>query len=339
MPNPSPPNIGIWGVYVDTGSSSGGPRCQVVSPVAFSNRDWATLILAWLSWLTSPPPLLSNYDTFVTENNISNMLRWMTAENPAANNPANTTWWGSSPNTPKYPNNASRINPLNNGEGSGGGAGFGTYPDLNTAAFYVAELLAYGGPAWARPRYDAIVSALRDNAAPAVFSEAVVQSPYAESHYGVGAAGAGQWTQPNRGLGYLGTLPVPPTVTATSAQGMNTSGVTAGGPPAGPGVVWVSPQVCPSGEPSVPGEPNMSPVPPNLVSIDPSNQNTWNGSTGFGQKPSTGGGGTGGGAGGGSGSGSGSGSGGGSGTGGGGTTSPTEPTDPTDPTTGYSGGG
>ena len=65
------------------------------------------------------------------------MLQWMREENGPDN------WWN-------------RNNPLNNGHGSGGGSGLGSYDSLDTAAFYAADNLLK------RSFYTAIVAALED---------------------------------------------------------------------------------------------------------------------------------------------------------------------------------
>ena len=76
-----------------------------------------------------------------------------------------------------------RNNPLNNGLGSGGGAGLGSYSNLLVAAHYVALNLEES-PAW----YGAIVADLKASAAPSVTAKAIEDSPWAASHYGYGSA-------------------------------------------------------------------------------------------------------------------------------------------------------
>lgn len=123
-----------------------------------------------------------------TTNEIDNILRWMTAEEPSSH------WWN-------------RNNPLNNGLGSGGGAGLGSYPNLATAAQEVANNLTGGSPSFG---YGPIATDLRTDATPQQFSADVTRSSWAESRYGVAAAGApAKWVVPGRGLDYLATLPVP----------------------------------------------------------------------------------------------------------------------------------
>ncbi len=80
-----------------------GPETLVASG---TNVDWAKLVLIDGDWP-------------VTEANITFMMRWMRQENGADN------WWN-------------RNNPLNNGQGSGGGSGLGSYATLLDAAEYCA---------------------------------------------------------------------------------------------------------------------------------------------------------------------------------------------------------
>ncbi len=78
---------------------------------ASTNYDWARLVLTDGGW-----PLTYNNVTVITD--------WMTSEEPTSN------WWD-------------RNNPLNNGYGSGGGAGLGSYANLAIAAYDVAANLSY----------------------------------------------------------------------------------------------------------------------------------------------------------------------------------------------------
>jgi hypothetical protein len=102
-----PLGLGLLGLDIEEGDQ---PKAQTISPVAFTNRAWAELVL-----LNLIAPL--------TDNNIDNLLRWMAAENQS------NTWWGT----------GGANNPLNNGEGSDGGVGLGSYPNLEATAFWVAE--------------------------------------------------------------------------------------------------------------------------------------------------------------------------------------------------------
>lgn len=96
----------------------------------------------------------------ITKNNVDNIVRWMTAEEPPSN------WWD-------------RNNPLNNGLGSGGGAGLGSYSTLSVAASYVAQQLNSGTYGYTKIR-----AALANNAPVTTFSRAVVASTWASGHYG-----------------------------------------------------------------------------------------------------------------------------------------------------------
>ncbi|MDQ2662363.1 MAG: hypothetical protein M3Y52_10875, partial [Actinomycetota bacterium] len=93
------------------------------------------------------------------------MLQWMREENGPDN------WWN-------------RNNPLNNGHGSGGGSGLGSYDSLVTAAEYAADNLLK------RSFYTAIVAALEDGTSASAVAQAIWASPWASSHYGNGA----NWT-------------------------------------------------------------------------------------------------------------------------------------------------
>ncbi|MEA9985635.1 hypothetical protein [Subtercola sp. RTI3] len=114
-----------------------------------TNRDWATLVLALAGF-----PL--------SDTNITVMLRWMRQEN------GTDDWWN-------------RNNPLNNGWGSGGGSGFGSYDTLVTAAANCAEALhSVGG-------YSAIVAGFAASAPTNVIEQAIWASPWASSQYANGA--------------------------------------------------------------------------------------------------------------------------------------------------------
>jgi peptidoglycan hydrolase-like protein with peptidoglycan-binding domain len=114
------------------------------------NFDWAALVLKDGNWPQST-------------NNVTVLTQWMASENPATN------WYN-------------RNNPLNNGLGSGGGAGLGSYSDLLIAAHYVAENLTNGSS------YSAVVADLSSSAAPATTATAIQNSPWASSHYGYGSS-------------------------------------------------------------------------------------------------------------------------------------------------------
>jgi len=111
-----------------------------------TNADWAKLVLLFGNWPQ-------------TEQNVTAIMRWMRQENGPPD------WWN-------------RNNPLNNGYGSGGGSGLGSYPDLVTAAKYAAENLQRG--------YPDIVAALVDGSSADAVARAIWASPWSSSHYANG---------------------------------------------------------------------------------------------------------------------------------------------------------
>ncbi|MFF2388464.1 hypothetical protein [Agromyces sp. NPDC058104] len=112
-----------------------------------TNVDWAKLVLVEGGW-----PL--------SDENVTFMMRWMRQENGADN------WWN-------------RNNPLNNGQGSGGGSGLGSYPTLVEAAYYAAENLQSG-------RYPEVDAALARGDSADATAQAIWASVWASSHYGYG---------------------------------------------------------------------------------------------------------------------------------------------------------
>ena len=114
-----------------------------------TNHDWAKLVLSYGGWP-------------VSENNVTVITRWMRQENYI------DTWWN-------------RNNPLNNGWGSGGGGGLGSYPSLVVAAENAAEALH------THPGYSAIVEAFASSAPTEVTEAAIWASPWASGHYANGA--------------------------------------------------------------------------------------------------------------------------------------------------------
>lgn len=134
---------------------------------ASTNFDWAKVVLAEGSWP-------------VCGNNVTVLTQWMASEEPPDN------WYD-------------RNNPLNNGDGSGGGSGLGSYDNLVTAAYYVADNID-ANPSW----YGQIDADLNACASPGTTAQAIWNSPWASSHYGNGstwhsgsvptvAAPAGNW--------------------------------------------------------------------------------------------------------------------------------------------------
>jgi len=114
-----------------------------------TNHDWATLVL-----IDAGFP--------VTDNNVTVLTRWMRQENGTNN------WWN-------------RNNPLNNGWGSGGGGGTGSYDSLVIAAENAAEALHNN------PGYASIVAAFATSAKSGVIESAIWASPWASGHYANGA--------------------------------------------------------------------------------------------------------------------------------------------------------
>jgi hypothetical protein len=117
-----------------------------------TNYDWAKLVLLQGGW-----PM--------TDSNVTVILRWMRQENGPDN------WFN-------------RNNPLNNGWGSGGGGGTGSYDNLIIAAENAAEALhSLAG-------YAPIVEGLAASADTAVIENAIWNSPWASGHYHYG----GHWS-------------------------------------------------------------------------------------------------------------------------------------------------
>lgn len=112
-----------------------------------TNYDWARLVL-----LDGGFP--------ITDANVTVMTRWMRQENGA------NDWWN-------------RNNPLNNGLGSGGGGGTGSYVDLQSAAKYLAANLR-------RPIFGSIAAAFDANAPTSTIEHAIWTSAWASSHYANG---------------------------------------------------------------------------------------------------------------------------------------------------------
>lgn len=107
-----------------------------------NNFDWARL-------------MLSDGRFPITENNVDNVTRWMTAEEPTGD------WYHA-------------WNPLNI---NASGAGFDQFPNLETSARVTAQVIR-------QSNMIGIAQCLAANAATSAFSAAVVRSPWAESHYG-----------------------------------------------------------------------------------------------------------------------------------------------------------
>ena len=113
-----------------------------------TNIDWAALVLQDGAFPVTP-------------NNLTVMLQWMDSENDP------NSWW-------------LRNNPLNNGLGSGGGAGLGSYDNLTIAASYVAQQLR-------RDLFSGIAAALDADSPVATTAQAIIDSSWAGGHYDYGA--------------------------------------------------------------------------------------------------------------------------------------------------------
>jgi len=114
-----------------------------------TNHDWAKLVL-----LMGEFPL--------TDGNVTVVTRWMRQENYV------DAWW-------------TRNNPLNNGWGSGGGGGTGSYVHLVDAAENAAEALH------SLPRYREIVATLQGSAPTEEVERAIWFSGWATGMYNNGA--------------------------------------------------------------------------------------------------------------------------------------------------------
>jgi hypothetical protein len=116
-----------------------------------TNYAWAKMVLLMA-------------DLPMTEDNVTVFTRWMRQENGADD------WWN-------------RNNPLNNGWGSGGGGGLGSYPNLIVAAQNAAEAMR------TLPGYQGFVAAFEASAPTAHIEEAIWASNWASGHYAYG----GHW--------------------------------------------------------------------------------------------------------------------------------------------------
>ncbi len=117
-----------------------------------TNYDFAKLVMLYAGWPQS-------------DNNITVFTRWMRQENGVDD------WWN-------------RNNPLNNGWGSGGGGGTGTYDSLDIAAQNAAEALLQNAG------YSEIAAAFASSAETSVTEAAIWASPWATGHY----ANGGHWS-------------------------------------------------------------------------------------------------------------------------------------------------
>ena len=113
-----------------------------------TNYDFARLVMLYAGWPQS-------------DNNITVFTRWMRQENGVDD------WWN-------------RNNPLNNGWGSGGGGGLGSYDNLDLAAQNAAEALQQNAG------YSQIAASFASSAPTEVTEAAIWASPWATSHYANG---------------------------------------------------------------------------------------------------------------------------------------------------------
>jgi peptidoglycan hydrolase-like protein with peptidoglycan-binding domain len=159
-------------------------------PEQYTNRSWAAQVLKDMG---APE----------TKNNVDNLTRWMDQENNAG------VWTGV----------AGHNNPLNNGLGSGGGAGLGSYSDLTQAAKYAAQMLGDPKSSQKGSHISDIGDALKKDAPAAEFSQAVTGSKWAEGHYGVASAGApAKYVTPGRQADYLANAHVPAEISANVSE-------------------------------------------------------------------------------------------------------------------------
>lgn len=140
--------IAHQGTQVTRDSFSATPGIETLA-AGGTNHDWAKLVLLMAGW-----PM--------TDSNVTVILRWMRQENYV------DSWWN-------------RNNPLNNGWGSGGGGGTGSYDSLITAAENAAEALHQN------PGYASIAEAFAASAPTAEIEAAIWASPWATGHYADGA--------------------------------------------------------------------------------------------------------------------------------------------------------
>jgi hypothetical protein len=131
------------------GYAANAPTEASIAAISSTNADWVKLVLTDGGWP-------------VTDSSVTALLQWMDSENDPHD------WW-------------LRNNPLNNGYGSGGGSGFGSYDDLVEAAHYAAENLSTNSV------YTNIIAALSSSASVDTIVSAIQNSPWASSHYGYGS--------------------------------------------------------------------------------------------------------------------------------------------------------
>lgn len=138
--------VAATGVVRDGYSATPGLQSLAASG---TNYAWAKMVLMSGGWPT-------------VDSNVTVLVRWMRQENGTNN------WWN-------------RDNPLNNGLGSGGGGGTGSYESLVIAAQKAAENIQRN------PVFTAVEAGFATAAPTAVIEQAIWASPWASSHYANGA--------------------------------------------------------------------------------------------------------------------------------------------------------
>lgn len=139
-----------------TGAAGAGTTAagqNVGAGTAWTAQDW---VITMLNYAGVPS----------SSNNVTNVLHWMAAENPASN------WWN-------------RNNPLNASLGTSASDGTASYPDLNTAAKETAAMIQ-------QQNMNLIYKALQNNVSLEDFANALIQAPWADlvlpngtvTHYG-----------------------------------------------------------------------------------------------------------------------------------------------------------
>lgn len=160
----NPGNADAVQVAEQQGGTSGGTSTTTTAPTGPQVTGSPGSAAGWASAVLQDAGLPS------TQNNIDNMLRWMSAEEPASN-------W------------SDRNNPLNASLGTSAADGTGSYASLAQGAQFTAQMIK-------QQNMSGIYNALASNSDINAFSAAVVASPWASSHYG---------GDPN----HLATIPVP----------------------------------------------------------------------------------------------------------------------------------
>ncbi len=160
---------------------------QPTAQLQATNEIWATTVLVDAGLPTTP-------------NNVSNVMAWMTMEEPASN------WWD-------------RNNPLNASLGTSSTDGTGSYPSLTVGAQETAAMIR-------QSNMSSIYSALAANASPAQFLAGLQASPWAGSRYSQYTSLPGQPATISAGSG----------VTLQAGAGSTPTGTTGGCGAAGGGV-------------------------------------------------------------------------------------------------------